>query len=120
MHKKHYPIKLYLKTLPNSLIFVLSLVINVATWFWLFWQISPQDEMIFLHYNILFGVDYVGPRWGIALLPITGLVIIVFNAALGWYFYNKDKFISYLLNSIALLSQIFLLIAGSILVFLNV
>ena len=76
--------------------------------------------MIFLHYNILFGVDYVGPRWGMALLPITGFVIIIFNAALGWYFYNKDKFISYLLNFIALLSQIFLLISGSILVFLNV
>ena len=71
---KIYPIMLYLRNLPNLIMLSLSLFLNLATWTWLLWQISPTSGQIFLHYNILFGVDLVGPWWKILYLPITALI----------------------------------------------
>lgn len=120
MIRKFYPIKLYLRSLPNLISLSLSVILNIAIWVWLLWQIRPQEEPIFLHYNILFGVDYVGAWWRIIFLPVTGLVIILFNATFGWLLYNRDTFIAYVLNTVSVLLQIFLLITASLLVFLNV
>lgn len=115
-----YPIKLYFKHLPNFIILLISLVLNLANWFWLLWRIRPQTEQIFLHYNILFGVDYIGEWWRVLFLPISGLIILLINAVIGWYYFNQNKFVAYLLNFTGLLCQIFLLIASAILIFLNV
>lgn len=120
MFSKLYPIGLYIKRLPNLIMLPLSGLINVATWIWLYWQIRPQEEMVFLHYNILFGVDYIGPRSEIIIWPLTGLFIILLNALLGWLFYKQDKFVAYFLNATSLICQIFLFVTASLLVFLNV
>jgi hypothetical protein len=120
MFKNYYPIKLYIKNLPNLIMLGSSLILNIAVWFWLFWQIRPQEEQIFLHYNILFGVDLVGSWWRIVFVPLSGLLIIIVNAILGWVLFRKDKFASQLLNATSVVCQIFLLIVASLLVFLNV
>src|SRR3989344_3163074 len=115
-----YPLKLYFRHLPNLIILSLSLAVNVAIWVWLLWQIGPQDEQIFLHYNILFGVDYVG-EWGrVFFLPINGLAILLVNCVSGWSLFGKDKFYAQLLNATSLFCQIFLFVTAALLVFLNV
>jgi hypothetical protein len=98
----------------------ISLFVNIAIWIWLFWQIRDSGETFFLHYNILFGVDYIGPRWRIILLPLTGLVIVGANTILGWLMYNRDKFISHILGAVSLVCQLLLFVTASLLVFLNV
>jgi len=98
----------------------LSLFLNLATWIWLLWQIGPTPEPIFLHYNILFGVDLVGPWWKVLYLPITGIIILLVNGTLGWLLFGRDKFIAQFLNAVTVLCQIFLFITAALLVFLNV
>lgn len=120
MLKDIYPLKLYLKKKPNIVMISLSILINISTWVWLFWFIRPQDDQIFLHYNILFGVDYVGEWWKIVYAPTSGLVIFLVNIILGWIFFSKDKFASYLLNAISVFCQVLILMAASVIVFLNV
>lgn len=115
-----YPIKLYFKHLPNLITLILSFLINIATWSWLLWQIKPQGEPIFLHYNILFGVDYVGEWIKILYIPLAGLMIFLVNAILGWILFSRDKFVSQILNTFGLICQLFLFIASALLVFLNV
>jgi len=115
-----YPLKLYFKNKGVLAFLSSSLLINLATWFWLLWEIRPQTDPIFLHYNILFGVDYVGEWWRILYLPIIGLMILLVNAILGWVFFNQDKFLAAILNSAALFCQVFIFVAASLLVFLNV
>ena len=115
-----YPFKLYVSYKPNLLVILLSFLLNMASWVWVLWQIGPQDETLFLHYNILFGVDYVGEWWKVLFLPLTGLIIFIINFILGWFLFHKDKFISIILNSVGLICQIFILIASGILIFLNV
>jgi hypothetical protein len=115
-----YPIKLYFKHLPHLIILPLSLALNLVNWVWLLWKIRPQVDPIFLHYNILFGVDYVGEWWRILFLPLAGLLIFLINGTIAWIIFSKNKFAAELLNFAALLCQIFLLVAGALLVFLNV
>jgi len=95
-------------------------VFNLLSLVWLILQIKPQVDPIFLHYNILFGVDFIGPWWQIFFLPAIGLLILIINTVLSWLFFQKDKFGAYLLLGVALLCEIFLFIATVLLVFLNV
>jgi hypothetical protein len=120
MARSLYPIKLYIKQPVIAIMMGLTLAINIFMWLWLFLRIGPQTGPIFLHYNILFGVDMIGEWWRILYIPITALSIFIVNFILGWVFFNKDKFVAYILNFIALLCQVFLLVATFLLVFLNV
>ena len=120
MSKSTYPIKLYLKYRPNLVMLTLGILINLFTWGWIMFQIRPQEELIFLHYNILFGVDYVGEWWKVFYLPLVGLFIFITNFVVGWVLFHKDKFVSIILNAVSLIAQVFLLVASALLVFLNV
>jgi hypothetical protein len=115
-----YPISLYLKYRVSWFFIGLSLFLNISTWFWLLWNIRPQEELLFLHYTILFGIDYLGEWWKILVIPIAGLIIIIINFSLGWLLFDKDKFVSLIVNGMSVVCNTFLLIAAALLVFLNV
>ncbi|MFH1286830.1 MAG: hypothetical protein ABII02_03705 [Candidatus Magasanikbacteria bacterium] len=100
--------------------FGISVLVNLASWFWLLWNIRFVDEQIFLHYNILFGVDLVGNAQKIFYLPLLGLCILIFNTLLGWVLFSKDKFAAQALHTVSVFCQIAIFISSSILVFLNV
>ena len=114
-----YPIKLYLKHRPTLVLLVLSGALNLATWLALVLQLQPQDDPIFLHYTILFGVDFLGPWSHAFVVPAFGLAILTVNGLLGWLIFHKEKFGALLLNSVSMLCQIFLLVGAQLLVFLN-
>ncbi len=119
MARSIYPLKLYFKQPAIFVMAILSLLANAFVWFWLLYKIGPQQDPIFLHYNILFGVDLIGEWWRIVYLPITGFFILVVNFILGWVLFHKDRLIAYILNAISLICQVFLLIATLLIVFLN-
>ncbi len=118
-HEKIYPIKLYLKYKVSWLLIGLALLLNVATWIWLAVSITPQENAIYLHYNILFGIDYIGEWWRVFGVPATGTAILLVNFLIGWFLFAKDKFVSLVVNSISLICQIFLLVMAGLLIFLN-
>ena len=117
--EKMYHLKLYFKHRPNWVGLSLALLLNFLTWGWLIWHIRPQTDPIFLHYNILFGVDFIGAWWQVFYLPLSGLVIIGVNFFVGWSLFNRDKFIALLLQAASVLGNIFLLVTAALLVFLN-
>ncbi len=97
------------------------MVINVGVWIQLLWQLrGERGEQIFLHYNILFGVDAIGDWRNVLFLPAAGLLVLVLNITIGWVLFQKDKFAGYMLSAAALLFQLFLFITSTLLVFLNV
>lgn len=98
----------------------LALALNLVMWGWLLLNIHPQTEQLFLHYTILFGVDLIGPWSKIFYLPISGFVIIMINALIGWIIFKSDKFFAHILNAVALFCQILLLVGTWLLVYLNV
>lgn len=115
-----YPLRLYIKHLPNLVLISVGFLVNIGAWFWLIFHAGAYEEFIFLHYNALYGVDLIGPWFHVYFVPAIGLLILIANAVIGWFFFHKDKFVGYVLNFFSTLCQIFLLIASSLLVFLNV
>lgn len=115
-----YPLRLYLRQFPIKVMLGMAGLMNIASFVWLILHIRPQAVPLFLHYNVLFGVDLTGPWYAVFFVPLIGIAIILLNATLGWLLYQQDRFVSYVLLAIACLSNLFVLISAALIVFLNV
>ncbi|MFA6427466.1 MAG: hypothetical protein WCW16_03405 [Candidatus Magasanikbacteria bacterium] len=114
-----YPAKLFFLSLPILVLTILGVLFNLASWVWLLLEVPHSTEQVFLHYNILFGVDKIG-SWGkIFLVPLIGLIILLANIFFGWLSYAYDKFMSQVLLTASVIAQIFILIASILISFLN-
>lgn len=71
---------------------------NVLLWLlaFLIWRGLHQDLAI-LHYNIIFGIDYLAPRTQIYFLPLIALILSLLNAGLSLAYWKRDLFLSKLL-----------------------
>ena len=99
---------------------MLALGANFLAWIWLFWQTPRDDQQLFLHYNVLFGVDKVGGYGGVFAITMVGLGILVFNYLAGWLVFGKDKYTAFILNMVGLICQLFVLAGSVLIVFMNV
>lgn len=116
---KRYPFFLYIKQRETLLFGGASLLLVLGLWVSLAWHIRPSTDHIFLHYNVLFGVDLIGPWWHIFYISAAGTTVFLINTILGWVVYDRNRFMTQILLAASLLVQILLLIAGILLVFLN-
>ncbi len=89
-----------------------SLLINFILWIftWLMIRRLPQDLAI-LHYNITFGVDSLGTPQKLYWLPFLGLLLFLFNAVVGLFFYKRDKFLLNLLLASSIFVNIVIALA---------
>lgn len=98
---------------------VFGLLVNICLWIFLLNNKIESDYPIILHYNLFFGVDYLGNYEKIYLIPLTGLIIIFINSILGHIFYTKERLVAYFLIFNMLIIQIFLLFAGYLVIKVN-
>ncbi|MCK5061885.1 hypothetical protein KAR28_05035 [Candidatus Parcubacteria bacterium] len=92
------------------------LAVNLLVWIlaaYIFTQIDRP--MMALHYSVDFGIDHYGESKNIFIIPILGLIFIVFNTALlvivGSYNKRDIKFLAHLLLVPVLIANIMLLAA---------
>lgn len=98
---------------------LLALLLNLAAWVLLLIHVSPQPDLIVLHYTLSFGVDMLG-RWSEAfLIPALGLILMVANTFFARYFEERSHITAYfflvmtpVVELIILLSIIFLVLAN--------
>lgn len=114
-----YLIKVFIKDPWIIVPLVTGLATQLFVWPFIFFQLGQRSDYLFLHYNIIFGVDLVGPWWKILYLPLGGLGIIILNIALSLYIYNHDKLISRMLLFFAALFSLFLVWAVYLAVDIN-
>ena len=98
---------------------VLSLLLNISLWFYFFQNKIESDYPIILHYNMIFGVDCLGNYEKIYLISFVGLILLLFNSILGYILYNKEKLASYFLVFSTFVVQIFLIVAGYLIIRIN-
>lgn len=115
-----YNFKLYLRDRVVGWLFLLALLGQIFMWWYLLVNIHPSNEPIFLHYNMVFGIDLVGSWRRIFYLPAGGLLIFFLNYFISWYFYSQDKFLARLLSFWSTLLQFFLALAVWLIVGLNI
>lgn len=100
--------------------FALSTLMNLLLWIFLIYRIRPQEQPIFLHYNIYFGIDLIGEWYRIYLIPALGSVIIFINLLISSIIYNKERIIAFFLLSAMTLAQILLIVAALLIVWQNI
>ena len=74
--------------------FILSLVVNIIMWGLLLASFWMAKEYIITQYNIYFGISSLDPWYHILLLPALGLLVIIINTLLSFYFYLKQQLLS--------------------------
>ncbi len=100
-------------------IFALSCLVNVSLWMFLFKNQKSSELPVILHYNLFFGVDYLGGYNEIYLIPIVGVIVIIINTILGYLLYERERLASYFLTFNIFIVQSFLLLAGYLIVEIN-
>jgi hypothetical protein len=114
-----YSPKLYFRDLWNLVPLIGSILIQIFLWWHLISNIQSDAGQIFLHYNIIFGVDLVGAWWKIYLIPLLGMAVILLNYFFSWMYYSVDKFLARLMSVWVLFFHIFLTVGIVLLVRLN-
>jgi hypothetical protein len=88
-----------------------SLLINLAIWAFLYLKFSPlgsSENILPLHYNIYFGIDFVGEWKKVFVIPLVGIFFITINFLIADIVYLRDKIIGYFLVGTGLFAQILL------------
>ncbi len=98
---------------------ILSILINFALWFYLFANKTGDSHPVILHYNLLFGVDYLGAYHKIFFIPFVGLALFLINSVVSYWLYFRERIAVYFLMIAVLEIQIFLFIAGVAIVRIN-
>ncbi len=96
-----------------------SFCVNMLIWFYIYKNKITGDYPVILHYNLIFGVDYLGDYFKAYFIPFIGLVILILNTFLSHYFYSRERLASYFLVINILIIQVFLLFAGYLIVRVN-
>lgn len=94
--------------------FFIILAVNIMIWLIArFIKANIGAEQAALHYNVDFGIDYYGSAGKIYIIPLLGLVIVLINFSLfAAVSGHKDrKFISHILFTAALASNLVLFVA---------
>jgi len=84
-----------------------------------FLYVRPTDDLVFLHYNVVFGVDLIGSWWKMLFDPFVGFCLFFFNFLLSWYVYGEDKVLARMLTVLAALFNLFLFVAFYLIIGLN-
>jgi len=61
-------------------IFIIAFAANILSWIATFLLArSIKQELAVLHYNVVFGIDLIGPAYRLYIIPAVGLAVIAFN-----------------------------------------
>lgn len=87
-------------------------------WVYLPLAIKPTKAVIFLHYTVHLGVDFIDSWANIFNLPFLGLIILFVNVLLAYLVYYY-KYLSRLLVAGTAVLQVFIFIQAYFLAYLN-
>lgn len=106
----------------DRLIFVSTLtsaILNIILWFIVAGKFGFSADKVALHFNVVYGIDFLGSARQIYQIPLAGLVIGLVNFFLSVKIYAREKLFSYILSLAGLAVQILLLVAVLVLAILN-
>jgi hypothetical protein len=98
---------------------VLAILANAAIWAVIFFTVESTDRPVILHYNIYFGVDYVGDWKAVYAMPALALLIFLVNLILSRFFYYKERLVAYLFAMMALLVQLLMMVGVGSIILIN-
>lgn len=94
------------------------LMLAVIWWFTLS-KIPASSEQVYLHYNIIFGIDRYGPRTMLYYPLLFGLGTLVVNSVISYIAYKHDRVVARLIMVLTGLIMVLLLTGVVFIVGLN-
>lgn len=86
-----------------------SLFINIVLWLLVLLVFPHNNPTAILHYSIDIGIDFIGASKQIIVLPVTGLIILFGNTALGAALWRTDAKTAWIFWSVIPSIQLILL-----------
>lgn len=99
--------------------FLAGIIINIILWVLLAGKFGFSTRPVPLHFNVVYGIDFVKSSRTIYQLPLAGLTIVFLNLFLARLLYEREKPLSYVLCVAAGVVQGILLIGGVAIAILN-
>ncbi|OGF21524.1 hypothetical protein A2316_01925 [Candidatus Falkowbacteria bacterium RIFOXYB2_FULL_38_15] len=102
--------------------FFLSIIFNFLIWVVIAWKFIPlvtPGEPLPLHFNIYFGIDFIGEWYKLLFIPLLGIIFIFTNFILADIAYLRDKIVSYFLLGASVFAQIILFLAVYMIILIN-
>jgi len=91
---------------------VIFIFLNLIAWILAhLLKINVDQDLIFLHYNIIFGRDWIGQTGMVYLWPLMGLGLIFLNLAVVLGLYKKYKVLTQILLVAAATSNVIIILA---------
>ncbi|HLD21699.1 MAG TPA: hypothetical protein VJB65_02260 [Patescibacteria group bacterium] len=101
------------------LFIIANILVNICSWAVLIWKIPRTQDIVFLHYNIYFGIDLAGNWVRIFLLPSSGLVILCVNAVFVLWHKRMDYFVRIMMMIVTTCFELVIFSATILLILLN-
>lgn len=96
-----------------------SAVFQAISWWYVASKISPTEDQLFLHYNIIFSIDLIGEWWKVYAPSFVGFCLFLVNLVVAWLLYGNYRSMSRVLLVFMALIEAALLIGQVLLVNLN-
>lgn len=94
--------------------FISIILINLFLWLATYYMYSNiSQDIAILHYNVDFGIDFIGDKKLFFIIPLFGLIFILIDKIILLFLLKKNnfKFLAYFILSFLLLLHIFLVLA---------
>lgn len=92
---------------------IISAALNLLSWAGAYFLRSLiGSELAVLHYNVVFGIDLIGPASQFFILPLVGLIIFFINClAAALLFGNRERLLSFVSLITMMIANLFCLIS---------
>ncbi|MFA5854076.1 MAG: hypothetical protein WC866_03235 [Patescibacteria group bacterium] len=101
---------------------LLSLGLNLLAWGIALWFVVPRlatSPFFALHYSVYFGVDRIGPPWGLLRTPLLGLALFAANLAITFRLYRTERLAAAFFMALTLLLEGLILVLTFLSILLN-
>jgi hypothetical protein len=94
-------------------------LLNIIHWALIYFKLGRANGSILLHYNVVYGPDFVDQARYSYFIPLTAFGLFVINIFVSRIFYRKEKLAAYFLNFSSIAIQLVFLAASVILILIN-
>jgi hypothetical protein len=103
----------------NSYGFGIALLVNIIHWLILYIKVRPDREDVLLHYNVVYGADFINRSIYLYWIPALALILLILNSAVAIFFYRREKLAAYFLSIASVPIQMLFFVATLILIIVN-
>ena len=103
----------------NMLTLGLAGLLNIIHWSVLYIKIRPGKNNVLLHYNVIYGSDFVDKSLYLYWIPLLALLLLIINSIASSIFYKKEKLASHFLNIATIAVQVVFFTATVVLIVIN-